>query len=380
MKKILFFTSYLGGGGAEKHVVRLLNGLSPDLFDILVVTPDRPGSYEKELNKNIRLQKIGSRFAFKLSPTLARISCLKPLRKIIQQEQPDLVFSVTDIHNLVAIAAVSKLKKKPKLVLGIQNTISQAYRKKNHPVHRYVLSHVPKDYPKADKIVALTEGVKHDLLQLAPALVHKVDVINNIGLNNQLLEMLEEKTAIEKPADGKLIIACGRLTYQKGYPYLIKAFAMVRKTTNAYLWILGEGELREEIENMIREYNLEPYVRLLGFKTNPYAYMAAADLFVLSSLYEGFGNVIVEAMACGTPVVATDCPYGPNEIIKDSETGLLVPIKNEQKLAEAIVRVLQDHTLLTKLALNGKIRANDFHANKIAEKYKSVFLDVISYK
>jgi len=154
--------------------------------------------------------------------------------------------------------------------------------------------------------------------------------------------------------------------------------ALVRqKVPDAVLWILGEGPDRPALEQQIADLSLGDSVRLLGFRDNPYSYMASADLFVLSSIFEGFGNVVAEALACGTAVVATDCPYGPSEIITDGVSGLLVPPRDPAALAEAIVRVLTDPELRSALAQEGKRRSRDFTAETISGQYAKVFEDVL---
>src|SRR6185369_7788029 len=175
-----------------------------------------------------------------------------------------------------------------------------------------------------------------------------------------------------------LLVACGRLKALKGFDYLLDALVEVRKTIPASLWIIGEGEQRAALETKIKRLRLEDSVKLLGFQQNPFKYMAAADLFVLSSLYEGFGNVIVEAMACGVPVVATDCPYGPGEIIEDGKNGILAPPANALALAAAILRVLKDESMREKLSFEGRDRANDFDAQTIADAYGELFLKVVN--
>jgi glycosyltransferase involved in cell wall biosynthesis len=141
---------------------------------------------------------------------------------------------------------------------------------------------------------------------------------------------------------------------------------------------MGVGELQQCLEEQIRALGLTHCVRLLGFQQNPYQYMAAADVFALSSIFEGFGNVIVEAMACGTPVVATDCPYGPAEIISDGVNGLLVPPARADALASALLRVLTDPALKKQLSCNGQKRSQDFHAQAIASAYGEMFLRVVN--
>jgi glycosyltransferase involved in cell wall biosynthesis len=178
----------------------------------------------------------------------------------------------------------------------------------------------------------------------------------------------------ERIPAGPLLVACGRLAEQKGFPYLIDAMSLVRKEIPAAtLWILGEGPDRRALQEQIDNSSLGNAVRLLGFRDNPYSFMAAADLFVLSSIFEGFGNVIVEAMASGTAVVSTDCPYGPSEIITDGINGLLVPPRDHQALAEAILRVLRSNDLRARLEHAGRQRSKDFSALAIADDYARVF-------
>jgi len=207
----------------------------------------------------------------------------------------------------------------------------------------------------------------------------QVSVIPNIGVDKEVLKRKDEPLPQSQlPPEKALVVSCGRLTPIKGYSYLLEAFRNVRSHMSVELRILGDGELQEELENKIDALNLNNEVELLGFHSNPFKFMRAADVFVLSSLSEGFGNVIVEAMACGTPVVATDCPHGPGEIITHGENGLLVPPADVDALSDALLRVLRDDRLQKRLAKNGKERARDFHASKIGQQYLDLFRDVVS--
>jgi glycosyltransferase involved in cell wall biosynthesis len=176
----------------------------------------------------------------------------------------------------------------------------------------------------------------------------------------------------------KLIVAVGRLVEQKGYPVLLRAFAQVRKTANARLWILGEGPLRVALKKQARELQLSEAVRFLGFRSNPYAYMARADVFVLSSHWEGFGNVIVEAMASGTAVVAADCPYGPREVVEDGISGRLVPPGDAEALAANLSEVLHDSGLRAQLVAGGLTRAHDFSSEVIAARWHKLIAQILS--
>jgi glycosyltransferase involved in cell wall biosynthesis len=141
----------------------------------------------------------------------------------------------------------------------------------------------------------------------------------------------------------------GRLTEAKDFGTLIKAFAEVLKVKDCRLVILGEGEKRRELESLIESLNLVNKISMPGFVDNPYKYMRQASVFVLSSKWEGLPNVLIEAMACGTPLVATDCPSGPNEILQNGEYGLLVSVGDKDKMAEAILQQLEVPTDCNKL-------------------------------
>ena len=143
------------------------------------------------------------------------------------------------------------------------------------------------------------------------------------------------------------------------------------------LYILGEGSERPRLEKLIQDLGLHPVVRLLGFQPNPYATMRQADVFVLSSDYEGFGNVIVEAMALGVPVIATDCPYGPREILAGGKYGVLVPPGDEQALADAILSLLRDPDARRRLGVEAKKRAEEFSVEKIVLSYERLFLELV---
>jgi len=166
-----------------------------------------------------------------------------------------------------------------------------------------------------------------------------------------------------------VILAVGRLVVQKDYPTLLRAFSLVRRKRQAHLLILGEGQERPRLEALVRQLGLTENVQMPGFVKNPYAYMARARLLVLSSKWEGFGNVLMEALACGTPVVSTDCKSGPGEILAEGRFGRLVPVGDAQALAAAMLETLQtppDQAMLRQ-------RAQDFTLEKSVKEYLRVF-------
>ena len=143
--------------------------------------------------------------------------------------------------------------------------------------------------------------------------------------------------------------------------------------------IIGEGEDKDQLIEMASSLGIHQDIDFLGFQKNPFKYMAKSSLFVLSSLYEGFGNVLVEAMALGLPVISTDCPSGPAEIIDDGENGILVPVQDENALAQAILDVLADSALRIHLSCEAKQKAEVFAAEKITQDYRRIFSENSSY-
>jgi glycosyltransferase involved in cell wall biosynthesis len=241
---------------------------------------------------------------------------------------------------------------------------------------RMVLATLPYVYPRADRIVALSGGVAREVESLSRRLRGRVSIIPNAGMDGSVRALAQETPADLPAADGPVVVASGRLTEQKGYPYLLEAMRRVREEIPASLWLLGEGHLRAPLQAQAEELGIAGAVRFLGFRDNPHAVVRAADVFALSSLFEGFGNVIVEAMAVGTPVVSTDCPYGPGEIIRDGVDGLLVPPADPAALAAALLRVLRDPELAGRLREAGLRRAEDFSAHAAAERYGALFEEV----
>jgi glycosyltransferase involved in cell wall biosynthesis len=143
------------------------------------------------------------------------------------------------------------------------------------------------------------------------------------------------------------------------------------------LIILGRGDKKEELKNLARNLNIDEYVTFLGFQSNPYGLVARSNLFVLSSLWEGFPNALIEAMACRIPVISTDCSSGPKEIITSGVNGLLVPVGDVDILADAILKVLTDKELSNKIAKNGRKRVMDFEAKKVVREYEKLFISTM---
>lgn len=222
-------------------------------------------------------------------------------------------------------------------------------------------------YIQAQHIIAVSKGSARDLELTLKLPVQSVKTIYNPIVDDELFERAREKVDhpwfIEKKVP--IIISVGRLREQKDYKTLIHSFHLIRLEKPAKLIILGEGDMRGELEELVRKYGLINDVWMPGFVANPFSYISKSDLFVMSSQWEGFGNVLVEALACGCPVVSTDCPHGPYEILSGGKYGILTDPGDYNACARAI-----------KQALNGAVdkmllvsRASDFTIKIATEKY-----------
>jgi glycosyltransferase involved in cell wall biosynthesis len=234
-------------------------------------------------------------------------------------------------------------------------------------------------YRFAANIITVSEGIKSDLISAFGISEDKVQTIYNpIALNrisSLATESPEHRFFFEdrKP----VVIAMGRLTPQKGFDILLKAFSRVISDIDARLIIMGEGRQRAYLESLIRDIDIADKVSLAGFQKNPYAFLSQSDIFVLSSQYEGLPMAILEAMACGVPVVSTDCMSGPREILQNGRCGSLIPVGNETALANAIMRLLKDKGQREEFSKCGKERIKDFSLNEIVRQYEEIICTVV---
>lgn len=374
------FSAPLGSGGAERHTVRVLNELPAERYKITVVCPARRGEFEDDLRSDIDVHHVGSRWLLRHSATLGRISAWAGLRRTLIDDPPDLLLSIQDAQNVISLSVNRSLPRPIPQVLVVQNSIKDAYSSQWSPGQAWIRKAIRTRYQNAQKVVALSRGVGEALCDWNPRLRNRLQVIYNAGIDDSVIEKCRQAgSALPDRLVAPVILSAGRLTRQKGYPYLLDALGQLRDEGFQFeQWILGSGSLEAELRDHVARLNLAERVRFLGFNKDPFQFMARASIFVLPSLYEGFGNVIVEAMACGVPVVASDCPHGPSEIIQHDTNGLLVPPADAASLAGALRRMLLDAGLRARLAKAGEMRAVDFHARTIAKQYDQVLAGLLA--
>jgi glycosyltransferase involved in cell wall biosynthesis len=230
-------------------------------------------------------------------------------------------------------------------------------------------------YPARDAVVCVSEGLREDLTGRWGVLRSRTQVIYN-PVDIEHVRSLARET-VDHPwyQEGKpVLIACGRLDPQKNYPLLLRAFARVQtRVPDVKLLVLGDGMLRTELVSLADALGVSRSVEFPGFQKNPFKYIARSKALILSSDMEGFPMVLIEAMACSTPVVATRCPSGPDEIITDGKNGFLVPMRDEVRLADAVIRILQDEKLRAELADEGRRSVEGLRAERVTRQYEDIF-------
>ncbi len=341
MRTLAIFAPNLNGGGAERAALNLARSFTKRGIRVDFVLIAREGAYVDQVPDTIRIFDFGGRKLL-ISPHY--------LWRYLEQEKPDVLISILNEPSIfvVWLQAFAKLFSPQAviaslpIVINVQNNVSteakfaQNFKTKVMPLLAKWF------FPWAAAIVPVSEGVGEDLIRLGIS-PDKIQVIHNPVVTPALLE--QSKAPVDHPwfAPGQppVIVAVGRLELQKDYPTLFQAFAIARKSREIRLLVLGEGVLRLQLEKHIEEMGLQEDIRLEGFVSNPFAYVARSDLFVLSSIFEGLPTVLIEAMAVGTPVVATDCPSGPREILQGGHYGPLVQMSDPQELADAMLKRLE---------------------------------------
>lgn len=358
--KIAIFLMDLGGGGAERVMVNLARGFLDRGMEIDLVLVKAEGPYLSQLPPNINIVALSCD---------RLLTSLPALIKYLRKERPSVLMSALEDTNLVALWARKLSNVSTQVVVTVHNNLSREAKNSTKLKRKLTPQLVKIFYPWADKIVAVSKGVANDLIQMGlPS--QKVFAVYNPIVTTELKEKLKEQLTHPWFLLGQppVIIGVGRLTKQKDFSTLIHAFALVRKQKMARLLILGDGEEREALESLVKKLGLTEDVELMNFVSNPYVYMAGSSILVLTSAWEGFGNVLVEAMAAGTPVVSTSCESGPTEILAEGQYGKLVDVGDVDAMANAILHTLA-HPPDTSML---KERANEFTLEKSISCYQTL--------
>ncbi len=354
---VALFTGSMRGGGAERVMLALAAGLAQRGLKVDLVLMHAAGEYMHAVPDGVRVIDLDAR---KL------VTFVADFLRYVRRERPCIVLSALLLPDLAALVAKVVFGSRMRLYSWHHNMFTSAFREAGFRNRQYMRL-VWLLLPVADLIIAVSEGVARDLSRRSTRTADKTVTVYNPVVSTDINAL--SKCSLHHPwfgdASTPTILSVGRLAPQKDYPTLLRAFAEVERSRAARLVILGQGPERESLLELAARLGIGDRVDLPGFDVNPFRYMARASVFVLSSKYEGFPTVLPEAMACGAPVVSTDCPSGPSEMLEGGRWGRLVPVGDWRAMARAIEATLDDPMPAEAL----KARASVFSVEASVDRY-----------
>ncbi len=359
---VVFLLSNLKSGGTEWFALRLAQGLTLRGFHPCFLVAREEGELLEEAQKSAPVRSLSG---FGYSP-FGMALVLPRLVRFLRREQPEAVISGLALVNILLAVAVKFLKNKPRLIMVEHMRLCPNGLCPRTLRHRLKVRFLAFAYATADEVVSVSQTAAQDLSQYKGLSQNKTKIIYNPVIPENFQELAAQPTEHPwlKNKTTPVLLTVGRLLCVKNHLGLFRAFALARRKRPLKLIVYGEGTERPLLEDWIRHNGLENDIDLAGATANVFSAMKAADLFVLASRSEAFGNVVVEALACGLPVVCTDCG-GPREILEDGRFGKLVPPDDPEALAEAVLIALE--TAHDREALSQKGRF--FSVSRAADAY-----------
>jgi glycosyltransferase involved in cell wall biosynthesis len=359
---VALFLPALYSGGAERVMLNLAGELVARGHRVDLVLAKAEGPYLDAIPAGVRLVDLGCR---------RTVTAVWPLVRYLRRKRPEALYAAIDHANVVALLANRLAGDRSRVVVSVHSPLS-IDTGRNRWRGRLVVGLARWLYRRAGLVVTVSEGIRSDVLDILALPPERVQVIHNAVLT------VDPATRGGAPLDPDLadleqrpfIVSAGRLTATKDFPTLLRAFARLGPVHDLSLVILGEGPEQPALAALAEELGIADRVRFAGFRKNPFALFARARLFVLASTREGLPTVLIEAMATGCPIVSTDCPHGPREILADGRYGRLVPMRDPDALAMAIREALASPTPQTLLAE----RTRDFTTDKLVDRHLAALI------
>lgn len=359
-RRILLFRPTLGEGGADRVTLTLLEKLDRARYEPVLALVRREGAWIDRVPADVRVIDLKARRLLLAGPALARA---------IRAEAPDVVMCTAGGANVITVLAHRLARSRARLVLSERNAVRRpgmAMRLRFEvPLKRAL-------YPLADAVTAVSDGVADDLRATLKLAHDHVQTVYNPVVGPELPGLAAEPLDHAWFADPArpVIVAVGRLVAQKDYPTMLKAFARLRQRCPARLVILGRGAEQAALEALAQQLGLADDVAFAGFDPNPFRWMARARLLLQSSVAEGLPGTLIQSMACGTPVVATDCDFGPREVVRDGVDGFLVPVGDVEALADRAYRLVSDDALRDHMSRAASASAQHYTIAASMQRYE----------
>ncbi|OYR44599.1 glycosyltransferase [Halorubrum sp. Ea8] len=358
-----FFIPRLGQGGAEQVAINLVNGLSARGYNVELLVTQTDGGLHSQLSSDVNVVTLPP----SKSPVLGVAMNFPALVDYLRRKEPALLLSHLSRANVISIAACRLID--ADTVVAATHHDAFGTGTENGLKDRALKRLVPLLYPSADRIIAVSEGVADSIVERTKVKRDNVSVLHNPieidAIREQARRDVEDEWITDDDLD--VVLYVGRHTEQKDLKTWLRAFERVQaQNPDTRAIIAGKGPKREEIQSYSERLGLADVVSIPGYVENAYGYMHEADVFLLSSRYEGLPSVLIEALACGCPVVATDCPSGPKEILDDGKYGCLRPVGDANGLAEAVLETLNQSTPRDELMS----RADGFATGAVLDRYE----------
>jgi len=361
--RLLMAISDLRGGGAERQFSLVTHRLSRKRFDISLCfwrptfTFPHPDDLPVYMVPKSRPWHV--------------VRAVRGMRRLIDELRPDLVFSQLHYVNMVTGTALRGCRHRPRWICRLDNDPRWEMKGLFAVWARWALR-------RADRALGCGEGVSRGMVEYLRLDPRRVTTLLN-GVEVERIDACQsEPLPIERPEDTFVVVHAGRFESQKNQRMLIEAFCRLRGR-RAELWMLGEGSLQGELRAYARELGIDSQIRWLGFCENPFPYFSAADCFALSSHFEGLPTVIIESSICSTPVLATRCQYGPEELIADGESGLLTPVGDVEAFAVGLERLANDQEACRRMGQRARVlNIGRFDIDQVCRQYEQLFEEVIA--
>ena len=391
-KHVAFLLNDFAQGGAERVMITLCNAMSARGIRVELLLRKKKGPLAGELSNGVKTTLLPAAGRWRWMPPVARLANTSPelrscllarnppgfVRRLpalcdyLQRERPDALFSTLTGDNLLAVWAAQLAKVQTRIVLRIATTLSVDFEQSGKTAPTVSPRLLRRWYPQAHKIVCVSDGVKSDMRSFIDHPLPGLETIYN-PLDLERIARLSKAPATHpwlEDSGPDCIVALGRLEPAKDYATLLRAFGRLNAERPARLVILGEGREYEKLNALAKDLGIADRVDLHGDVANPFPFLARADLYVLSSAYEGCPNALMEAMACGCRVVSTDCPSGPRELLQDGAIGPLVPVGDAEALAAAMASALAQPLAPERV----KARAAEYDLPSVVECYLEALL------
>ncbi|MBX3143093.1 MAG: glycosyltransferase [Trueperaceae bacterium] len=361
-----FFVADLLGGGAERMMVALANGLSERISRLDLMVARAEGPYLDEVAEGVGIVDLGGSTTASVLPALTRY---------LRSERPDALMSTLSHANLIAVIATRLARVPTKVVVREASTPGVEGINWAHPKAAVARLMMNKAYRMADGVVAVSAGVAESISEMTGLSLASIATLYNPVVTPDLArlaaESVDHRFFVDKVAP--VVLSVGNLREVKDHETLIRAFRLVVDELDARLLILGEGPERQRLERLVSELKLGDKVDMPGFVKNPFAYMAKADLYALTSRREGLPGALVQALACGLPAVATNCRSGPLEVLEGGKLGELVPVGDSVALGAAMLRTLRDPPDRRSL----RAHSVKYEAARVIDGYVDFFRDLV---